>query len=400
MRIALVSVHTSPSAVPGSGDAGGMNVVVLKAARALAERGHDVTVFTRATGVLAAGEYPLTPGAQRDARLAVVAAGDPELRKEQLPAILPDFSSAIMRFGAFDAVHAHYWLSGIAAGPLAAASGVRPATTLHTVAAQKNARLAAGDTPEPDLRLAGERALAHQSFVIAGSRSELEGIIAGYGTPKLGSAVIHPGVNTELFRPLPADTDTELLRLTVLGRVQPLKGQELAVRAAAALAERDPELWARCELVIAGEPTPGSEAYALELRDLARDLGISTRVRFLPAQDRAHAAELLASSALVVVPSHSETFGLVALEAGASGVPTIVGAHTGLLEAAPAGVSGVQVSGRDPAEWAAAMRDLLRDPARRKALGASAREYSVRHNWAAHAAHLERVYAGLRRSAD
>ncbi|MBL3699451.1 glycosyltransferase [Leucobacter luti] len=397
MRIALVSLHTSPGAVPGSGDAGGMNVVVAGAARALARAGHEVTVFTRASSDAPAGTVSLGNGAL----LTALRAGPDRVRKEELPGLVPVFSAALAAQGAFDAVHAHYWLSGLAALKLAAHSGVHPAITLHTVAAQKNLRLAPGDSPEPPLRLAGERALAGTGQVIACSASELRAITAGYGAPRRPALIVHPGVDSELFRPASVSRETDApLRITVLGRVQPLKGQKLALRAAATLAARDPELWRRCELVIAGEPTPGAEGYARELREFAARTGIADRVRFLPAQDRAAAAELLAASDVVLVPSHSESFGLVALEAAAAGTPALVAAHTGLLEAAQPGAPELRVSGRDPGAWALALATLLRDSALRARLGRAARTHAVGRNWDAHAAQLTAAYAALARQPD
>ena len=418
MRIALISMHTSPAAVPGSGDAGGMNVVVAEAARALAERGHEVVAATRATAELPPGEYSMvdrrsTPRhntARPAPVLVALAAGDPALRKERLPAVVPEFAAGLRGLGPFDAVHAHYWLSGCAARE----AFERPfAMTFHTLAAQKNARLAPGDAPEPEARVAAERELAAASFVVAGSRSELDAVERSCGPLLSGSAIVHPGVDTALFAPRPPGTPSPdrtpslsrgaddsatpatPLRVTVLGRVQPLKGQDLAVRTLAALAALDPQLAARTELVIAGEPTPGAEGYAAHLRELAATEGLADRVRFLPAQTREESAALLASSDVVLVPSHSETFGLTALEAAACGVPVIVGGHTGLVEAAPAGTAGVHMVDRDPHRWAEALAALLGDPARRAALGRSARAHALEHDWRAHAAALERIYCSL-----
>ena len=463
MRIALVSLHTSPGAVPGSGDAGGMNVVVAAAAHALADRGHEVVAVTRASAELPAGEYPLgrgdtgcaepaspvsasataagpakpagraapadrsasadgatpsgwvepagrapradraTPAGSRSSRveprLVALPAGDPGLRKSALPGVVPEFAAGLRALGDFDAVHAHYWLSGVAALEAFGDAGPGLAITFHTLAAQKNERLAPGDTPEPAERVAGERALAERSFLVAASDTELAAVRAHCGEPGLGAAVVHPGVDTELFRPARTGVDAQEspLRIAVLGRVQPLKGQDLAVRAAAELASIDPELWARTELVIAGEPTPGAEDYAASLRAIAEEHGISDRVRFLPAQTRTEAAELLAGSTVVLVPSHSETFGLTALEACASGVPVVVGGHTGLVEAAPDGAAGIHMSDRDPRNWALAVRGLLADPHRRAQIGRSAREHALLHDWRTHAARLEHIYASLPR---
>lgn len=418
MRIALVSMHTSPAAVPGSGDAGGMNVVVREAAFALAARGHEVSVVTRASVSVPPGERPLlaaqsSPGeaipscegqrgphrprerehGERQPRLVALRAGELELQKAELPAVVPEFAAGLAALGEFDAVHAHYWLSGVAAQSAGAARSPI-VTTFHTLAAQKNARLAPGDTPEPEARVAAERRLAQSSVVVAVSTSELAAVTEYCGTPERGGIVVPPGVDTELFRPAAGAALPH--RITVLGRVQPLKGQDLALQAAAALAAADPALFATTEWVIAGEPTPGAEAFAAGLRTAAARAGIRERVRFLPAQTRAEAASLLASSTLVLVPSHSETFGLTALEAAASGVPVIAGGHTGLLEAVPDRVAGVHVAGRNPRDWAARIAELLRDEPRRAALARSARQHAQRHDWRAHAAALERVYAGLR----
>ncbi len=419
MRIALVSLHTSPIAVPGSGDAGGMNVVVVEAAHALAARGHEVVMVTRETTELCAGEYPVSvsdPAGQGSVVLQVLHAGDPSLRKEQLPSVVTDFAQGLRDLGDFDAVHAHYWLSGLAALEATSGSASPPYLTFHTLGAQKNARLVSGDAPEPSVRIEAELELAQRCFVVAASASELDAVRRYCGSPRIGSAIVQPGVDTNLFRPRPQTTlasapataaspaSEELrgiplmpprtLRITVLGRVQPLKGQDLAVRAMGEFTKTYPDLAADTELVIAGEPTPGAEEYASHLRDLVNEYSIVDRVHFLPAQTREQAAELLASSALVLVPSHSETFGLTALEAGASGVPILAGGHTGLLEAAPDGVAGVHLSDRDPRNWAQAIAELIADPHRRAELGQSARRHAEKHNWAAHAETLERLYCG------
>ena len=399
MRIALVSLHTSPSAVPGRGDGGGLNVVVAAAAQALAQRGHDVVVATRASRGVVPGERALFAAHPDGPRLVAYEVGPLDAPKVDLPELLPAFADALRELGPCDAVHAHYWLSGLAALPLAADSGVAPAVTLHTVGAAKHERLAPGELPEPPLRLAAERALVARSGVVGVSAHELGAIRRLLGEPGFGAFVIPPGVDTDTFRPRAHPSVSretpEHLRITVLGRVQPLKGQDLAVRAVIELARRDPDLWSHCELVIAGEPTAGAEAYADGLRTLARNGGIAERVRFLPAQDRAAAAQLLAESSVAVIPSHSETFGLVALEAAACGVPVVSGDHTGLVEAAPAAHGGVHVAGRDPVTWARALSRLLRDPALRSRIGARAMSHARRHDWDAHAARLERVYARL-----
>ncbi|MGO3147698.1 MAG: glycosyltransferase, partial [Leucobacter sp.] len=390
-----------------------------EAADALAALGHEVVLVTRATTDLPAGvtqvSTAVAPAAGTTAGpaagtatgratgtvvLHAVPAGHPDLRKEALPGVISEFAARVRALGPFDAIHAHYWLSGLAALDAVSGTDQIPAITFHTLGIQKNERLAPGDQPEPKTRLDAERELALRCFVVAASQNELAAVakLVGStrlaGTPPHGSEVVHPGVDTDLFYPAPHSA-AHPLRITVLGRVQPLKGQDLAVRAMGEFARLSPELSAHTELVIAGEPTPGAEAYAASLRELAATYGITDQVAFLPAQTRAEAAALLAASAIVLVPSHSETFGLTALEAGAAGVPVIVGGHTGLLEAAPEHASGIHMSGRDPLDWARAIAALLADPQRRAEFSRTARTHAETHSWIAHASALERIYAAL-----
>lgn len=389
MRIALVSLHTSPSEIPGQGDAGGMNVVVSEAARALSRRGHEVHVVTRASAAIAPGVHALSRDHESPVTLVALNAGDRTLSKLGIVDVLGECARELTKLGRFDVFHSHYWLSGAAVSPVAHGASAPHVTTLHTVAAQKNAHLSPGDAPEPEVRVAGERQLTREAFVVAGSRSELDAIVSGYGAPPLGSEVVHPGVDTKLFHPGPREDAP--LRMLVLGRVQPLKGQDLAIDALQYLAATDPGLASRAELIIAGEATPGAESFAEGLR--ARATGVN--VTFLPAQSRTESAALLRSSHLVLIPSHSETFGLLALEAAASGTPVIAAHTTGLLESVQSGVNGVHVATRDPADWAREISRLLTDAAARAGLARTARAFAEQHTWDHHAEWLERIYLNL-----
>lgn len=391
MRIALVSLHTSPSETPGQGDAGGMNVVVAEAARALSRRGHDVHIITRASTKVAPGVRSLNAqDGEAPVQLTALEVGERALNKQALTYVLDECSRELEALGHFDVYHSHYWLSGVATSPVARATSVPHVTTLHTVAAQKNAHLSPGDSPEPEVRLVGERALTRDAFIVAGSHSELDAIVTGYGVPPRGSWVLHPGVDTTLFHP--AERKDDAMKLLVLGRVQPLKGQDLAVDALQHLAATDRNLASRIELCIAGEPTPGAESFAERLRDRAHGVNVT----FLPAQSRFEAAALLRASHVVLIPSHSETFGLLALEAAASGTPVIASHTTGLLESVEGGVSGVHVTTRDPSHWAREISRLLSDSAERDRLARTARAYAEQHTWDHHAEKLEQIYLSLR----
>ena len=153
MRIGLVSLHTSPLKTPGQGDAGGMNVVVSEAALAFRRIGHNVTIATRASDRQPPGVHALTP--HSDVLVHAIEAGPPQLEKQELPSVLPEFVRTLAQtpgMGDANVTHAHYWLSGIAALSAASEHATPAVTTLHTVAAQKNAHLAEGDRPEPEVR--------------------------------------------------------------------------------------------------------------------------------------------------------------------------------------------------------------------------------------------------------
>ncbi|WP_217133137.1 glycosyltransferase [Leucobacter chinensis] len=424
MRIGLVSLHTSPLETPGEGDAGGLNVVVREAALALEALGHEVTIATRASLRQPAGTFPLSG----DSRVTVVAleVGDPDLEKEALPAHTREFGRALTAhplLAKVDVLHAHYWLSGIAALEAGHAPVV---TTLHTVGAQKNAHRAAADAPEPDARLNAERRLVAETALVAGSKSELTAITEAYGSPggaPITSRIIHPGVDTRLFAPesqtppephqqpgqgagtvaaATRDTDTEPrprgeaargAAFLVIGRVQPLKGQDLAVEAFIAFTQLAPGLAQGARLTIAGQATPGQESFLAALQERASVAGLD--IQFLPAQSREGAARLMRESTVTLIPSHSETFGLVALESAASGTPVIAAHTTGLVESVREGVSGVLVSGRDALHWAQAMAHTVHDTAALDALGRSARAYAQRHDWHAHAQSLEAYFTEI-----
>jgi D-inositol-3-phosphate glycosyltransferase len=384
-RVALISLHTSPLAQPGSGDAGGMNVYLVGLAEALAEAGAEVELITRDAGEGRADAR--TPGG---VPVRFLRAGPrASVPKGELPALVPEFAASVARLSRFDAVHSHYWLSGLVGLEVAAAWHAPHILSLHTVAALKNERLAPGDRPEPAERLSAERMLIRRSArTVTATVAEREAVVAAAGLIEAEAqrvVVVTPGVDTGLFHPgEPAGYPF----LLVLARIQPLKGIELAIEAVAALpAGRRPRL------VIAGGTSPGHDGYAAALRDLALRRGLAGRVEFLPARSRAETAALLREAALLLVPSHSETFGLVALEAAASGTPTVAAAAGGLSEAVADGFSGVVLPGRDPVLWARTIDSLLGDPAALEALGESAAAHARVHSWRATAERLLRLYA-------
>jgi D-inositol-3-phosphate glycosyltransferase len=366
-----------------------MNVVVRALADELARAGHQVEVLTRAAS---AGDVKRVERLDSGARVRFLQAGEPApLAKEELPGVTGEFGRMLRTLPRFDVLHSHYWLSGRAALPVARDTGAAHVLSLHTVAVVKNARLAPGDAPEPQLRIDAERMLAsHSDAVVASSRSERDAVLAAYGASPAAVEVIPPGVDTEVFRPAgAAATSDGRPAVAVVGRVQPLKGQDLAIRA---LSLMPPGI--RPLLYLAGEVSgAGNERYRAELERLVAARGVRDDVVFVGALPRPELAALIRGCALVLVPSHSETYGLVTLEAAACAVPVVAAASPGLVDAVRDGVTGVLVRERSERAWAAAIEGLLRDPARRGAMAQASVAHARAHAWKAAAARLASLYA-------
>jgi D-inositol-3-phosphate glycosyltransferase len=341
--------------------------------------------------------------------------------KERMPEVTDEFGEAVAALarrvpGGYDIIHPHYWLSGIASLPVALELAIPLVQSFHTVAAMKNAALA-GDEPrsphravpvgslEPEIRVRSEMFLARQAdAVIANSSAEASVLIDQVGVPADRMWIIPPGVDLAMFAPTSAEAQAAVRRMlglesdrplvVIAGRVQPLKGHELAVRALAELhAMRG---WAPV-LVIAGEVTPGGSQFVAGLRELASALGVAGDVRFVGALHRDTLAELLAAASVTLVPSFSETFGLVALESAAAGTPVIAYRAGGLAESVEDGVSGMLLDTREPRLWATEIALMIENDERRSRMGLSARAHAERFTWAAAAAGLLGVYAGAQR---
>ncbi|CCH79723.1 putative Glycosyltransferase [Nostocoides japonicum T1-X7] len=395
-RLALVSMHTSPTDTPGTGDAGGMNVYLASVAGPLVAEGFSVDLVTRRVGP----EQPAVEELPSGARLVRIEAGPPEdLSKGRLEHHVEEFAAGLADVAAYDLVHSHYWLSGVAGLAVARALGVPHVLSLHTVAALKNATLAPGDEPEPHRRLRWERDLARASAAtVAATRAEARAICEYYGIDPAEVDVVTPGVDHAVFTPSgpgPTGAAGDLLAqgrpyLLVAARMQPLKGQDVAVEA---LARLDPVT--RPALVLTGEASPGHEAYRERVLRRVRELGLTQDVVTVSAVPRPELAALFRGATLLLVPSRSETFGLVTVEAAASGLPTVAARVGGLAEAVSDGVSGILVDGHDPGAWAAAIEDLLADPVRYAALSATALGYAAEFSWTAVAARLAARYRSL-----
>ena len=381
----MLAVHTSPLAQPGIGDAGGMNVYVLQSALHLARRGIEVEIFTRAT---ASADQPIVRVAPGVLVRNVVAGPFEGLDKYDLPTQLCAFAAGVLRAeaahepGYYDIVHSHYWLSG-QVGWLARDRWAVPlAHTAHTLAAVKNAALADGDAPEPPLRTVGEQQVVDEADrLIVNTDDEARQLISIHRADPARIDVVHPGVDLDVFRPgdqraaraalgLPLDEHV----VAFVGRIQPLKAPDIVLRAAAKLH--------RVRIVVAGGPSGSGLASPDGLVRLADELGITERVTFLPPQSRADLATLFQAADLVAVPSYSESFGLVAVEAQACGTPVVAAAVGGLPVAVRDGVSGTLVSGHDVDRWADALDNLLRLSApEAEAMARAAAAHAATFSW-------------------
>lgn len=366
-RLALLAVHTSPLDQPGSGDGGGLNVYVLEVARRFAARGVEVDIFTRATD---ADTPPATQVAEGLTVHRIAAGPKAPLPKERLPSHLCEFHLNLLRHptaGTHDVVHAHYWLSGWVGRRVAERWGVPLVQTFHTIGAVKNETRAPGQRPEAALRLVAEQRIADAADRIAVlTCGEAAVLHQRMGVSGSRITVVPAGVDLDVFRPdssspaggAEAWPDGDGPTLLFVGRLQPLKGPDVAIRTLAEIRRSH----AGARLLIVGGPS-GEAAHRTEVEDLddvADELGVRGAVAIAPARPQVDLANLYRQADLLLVPSRSETFGLVALEAQACGTPVVAADVGGLRAVVRRG--GVLVHGHAAVDHAEAASRLLDDP--------------------------------------
>jgi len=415
-RVAMLSVHTSPLHQPGTGDAGGMNVYIVELAKRLAAIDIEVEIFTRATSAALPPSVELAPGVL----VRHVAAGPYEgLAKEDLPAQLCAFTHGVTQAwagqhpGHYDLVHSHYWLSGQVGRLTAERWGVPLVHAMHTMAKVKNASLADGDTPEPAHRVLGETQVARAADrLIANTGKEAAELLHHYDADTDRVSVVHPGVNLERFRPEASGVEAgraaartrlglpaQALIPLFAGRIQPLKAPDVLLRAVARLLEERPQLRERIVVPVVGGPSGSGLAKPEGLQKLAACLGISDVVLFRPPVGQDQLADWYRAASVLVMPSYSESFGLVAVEAQACGTPVIAAEVGGLPVAVRDGVSGVLVPGHDPVDYARALRRFADDPALSARMGEAAARHARSFGWDTAAAATAQVYTAAMREA-
>lgn len=391
-RAAVFSLHTSPLEQPGTGDAGGMNVYIAQTAKRLADAGTEVEIFTRATSSDIPPIAELAPGVL----VRNVVAGPFEgLDKNDLPSQLCAFAAGALRVearhepGYYDVVHSHYWLSGQVGWLARERWGVPLVHTAHTLAKVKNANLAAGDSPEPRVRVLGEeQVVAEADVLVANTEFEAADLITRYGADPNEVVTIPPGVDLECFTPgdrlarrVGLDLPPDAVVLAFVGRIQPLKAPDVLLRATAELLARHPEIRDRLAVLVVGGPSGSGLERPRALQELAVQLGITDVVRFLPPRNGAALADVYRAADVVAVPSHNESFGMVALEAQACGTPVVAAAVGGLPVAVDDGVSGLLVDGHGTGQWADALGSLVLAPPLRARLAANAPVHAARFSW-------------------
>jgi len=393
-RIAMLSLHTSPLAQPGAGDGGGMNVYVRSLASALAQAGVECDVLTRAEHEAQAPIVDLAPGV----RVVHLAAGPmAPVTKRELPRFVDDLAVAArchLVAGGFDGLHAHYWISGAVGHRLKHELDLPLITTFHTLATAK-ASAGIDDDPLDRARIEHE-VVACSDGIVASTNDERAELVLGYDADPERVEVIAPGVDHATFSPGEAIGARRRLGLPshgslllFVGRIQPLKGLRLALATLAELT--DP-----ATLVVVGGPSgPEGPAEVERLHALAGDLGVADRVRWVPPQPHEALADWYRAADVCLVPSRSESFGLVALEAAACGTPVVASDVGGLRSLVDDGHTGFLVDVRTAVAFAAPVQKLLADPDLAHDMGANAASRSGRYTWSITAARLRRVYADL-----
>ena len=396
-------VHTSPLDQAGVGDAGGMNVYVVETAKKMAQAGVSVDIFTRANKPNLPESVEIAEGVNVKHLVAGPFEG---LSKEELPSQLGALTSAFMNHqkqlpsNYYSLLHSHYWISGQLGWMVSEATSIPLIHTMHTTAKVKNLNLAAGEKPEPHTRAIGEEQVVQAATgLIANTDAEAASLVSLYEACPDRVFVVAPGVDLQTFSPADGKAAArnrlniapDAIMLTFVGRVQPHKGPDVLLKAAAEMVMHTPHLRAKLAVVIIGGAS-GSVNELEKIKSLARFLKIEDITHFIEPASREVLPDWYRASDLVCVPSYSESFGLVALEAQACGTPVVATAIGGLRTAVSDGISGSLVDGHDPKAWSAVISRLIMEPQRRLLLGMNAVEHASHFGWEATARKTLDVY--------
>ena len=387
-HLAVLSMHTSPLVQPGSGDGGGMNVYVRELALALALAGAQSTVFTRRVD-----NSPTVVNVEPGFRVVHIDAGSTSLTKEELPGVVGLFTDSVAKKlradSTFDGLLANYWLSGLVGHQLKHQMNLPLITTFHTLARIK---ADTGDS-EPQKRIDAEtEVIGCSDVILASSFEEARQLVDHYGAEELRIEVVPPGVDHMRFSPgsqLKARQNLGLgsdPMLMFVGRLQPLKGVDVAITALKSLNRSDVQL-----AVVGGPSGLDGLAEQKRIKHLVNSLNLQGQVIFVPPQPHDQLENWYRAADVVVMPSRSESFGLVALEAAACGIPVVAAAVGGLRTLVDHGKTGYLIDSRDPEIYAQRISSILDNPLGASEMSVAATRRSWSYTWSATAARLRRV---------
>ena len=404
LRIASLMLHTSPLEQAGIGDVGGMNVYVVESAKRIAESGISVDIYTRANRSGLPEVVEIADGVNVRHLEAGPYGG---ITKDELPSQVCALMSSFMHQEArlasncYELVHSHYWISGQLGWLISERLSIPLVNNMHTMAKVKNLALAEGEKAEPEIRAIGEEQVVKaSSALIANTASEAASLVSLYDACPDRVFVVPPGVDLKTYKVGAGKSAArakllikpETLLLAFVGRIQPHKGPDVLIRAVAEMLKHTPSLKSRLKAVIIGGASGSGQGEIEKLLGLARFLGVADVFEFLPAVAHEDLSDWYRASDLVCVPSYSESFGLVALEAQACGTPVVATAVGGLRTAVADGISGLLVDGHDPRAWSATISRLLLEPEKRLILSMGAVEHASHFGWDSTARGILDVY--------
>jgi len=410
-KIAMLSYHTCPLATLGGKDTGGMNVYVRDVTRALGAMGVHVDVFTRS-------QDEHVPHILHDLgygnRVVHIPAGPEEPQsKNAITNYIPEFVEGIKTFAAeknirYDAIHSHYWMSGLAAEQLSEAWGGTPIVHMfHTLGEMKNRVARSEDERASAERLMGERrVLKRADRILAATLAELTQLRFLYKAKQDKVSVIPPGVDTSHFYPIPPDEakryiglNPESRMILFVGRIEPLKGLDTLIRAMSCIDISDRRLPVHLA-IIGGEPNAAPEKISEEmarLQKLCDDLCVGNMVAFLGKRGQDTLPYYYSAAEVVVMPSLYESFGMVALEAMACGTPVVASEVGGLGYLVQNGITGYTIPDSDPEALCEKLSWLLNDSSLHKQMSAAAAEYAKTYAWERVAEQIARVYEEIKK---
>ena len=414
MRIAMISYHTCPLATLGGKDTGGMNVYVRELSKQLGRIGIGVDVFTRS-------QDEHVPHVVHDLgygnRVFHVPAGPEQpLPKNEMADYIPEFVDKVLSLAAerdeiYDVIHTHYWMSGIAGGEMKAAWDIPMVHMFHTLGLMKN-RIAREGEYEGDYRIKGERqVLRYADKIIVATQAELAQLQWLYEVKTDNMVIIPPGVDVTHFYPIPKsdareyiDLNCGMKMLLFVGRIEPLKGIDTLIRALAVLNERGTlKHYQVCLAIIGGDASVSEENMSLEmakLQELRTQFGLENVVTFLGKRGQDTLPYYYSAADVVVMPSHYESFGMVALEAMACGTPVVASQVGGLAYLIQDGVTGYHVRDQDPDELAQRLSDILEDDILHDEMSQNASECAKDYSWQVITDQIVQVYQAVSKVKD